>query len=248
MLWVSADPGCGKSVLAKYLVDFILPTTKSRTVCYFFFKDDFEDQRNVVSALCCILHQLFRQKPLLLSDAVLRQFDIEGESFTNSLGELWNALINVAKDENAGEIICLLDALDECEDQERSLLAQKLCQLYGTERKFNLKFLITSRPYGGIRYGFQPLDIPELPMVHLSGESEVEIEKISQEINVLIEAKVQDIGARLRLTDDEQVLLLRQLMRVPYRTYLWVHLTLDLIENDIYIEKSGIVKATSQLP
>ena len=248
MLWVSADPGCGKSVLAKYLVDFILPTTKSRTVCYFFFKDDFEDQRNVVSALCCILHQLFRQKPLLLSDAVLRQFDIEGESFTNSLGELWNALINVAKDENAGEIICLLDALDECEDQERSLLAQKLCQLYGTERKFNLKFLITSRPYGGIRYGFQPLDIPELPMVHLSGESEVEIEKISQEINVLIEAKVQDIGARLRLTDDEQVLLLRQLMRVPHRTYLWVHLTLDLIENDIYIDKSGIVKATSQLP
>ncbi|KAI9774704.1 MAG: hypothetical protein M1839_001665 [Geoglossum umbratile] len=248
MLWVSADPGCGKSVLAKYLVDFILPTTKSRTVCYFFFKDDFEDQRNVVSALCCILHQLFRQKPLLLTDAVLRQFDIEGESFTNSLGELWNALINVAKDGNAGEIICLLDALDECEDQERSLLAQKLCQLYGTERKFNLKFLITSRPYSGIRYGFQPLDIPELPMVHLSGESEVEIEKISQEINVLIEAKVLDIGARLRLTDDEQVLLLRQLMRVPHRTYLWVHLTLDLIENDIYIEKSGIVKATSQLP
>ena len=59
MLWVSADPGCGKSVLAKYLVDSVLATTESRTVCYFFFKDDFEDQKSIVSALSCILHQLF---------------------------------------------------------------------------------------------------------------------------------------------------------------------------------------------
>ena len=36
-LLVSADPGCGKSVLAKYLVDHVL--RKSATVCYFFFKD-----------------------------------------------------------------------------------------------------------------------------------------------------------------------------------------------------------------
>jgi hypothetical protein len=53
LLWVSADPGCGKSVLAKYLVDIMLPSTKSRTTCYFFFKDDFEDQRSAASALCC---------------------------------------------------------------------------------------------------------------------------------------------------------------------------------------------------
>lgn len=248
LLWVSADPGCGKSVLTKYLVDSVLQTTKSRTMCYFFFKDDFEDQRNVVSALCCILHQLFKQKPILLSDAILDQFDTEGETFTNSFGELWQILINAAEDENAGEIICLLDAIDECEDQGRSQLAQKLCQLYGTRKNFNLKFLLTSRPYGEIRRGFQPLKIPGLPVIHLSGESDVEMEKISREIDVFIGAKVQDIGARLRLTHDEQDLLLRQLMRIPHRTYLWVHLTLDLIENDINIKKSRIVKTTSRLP
>ena len=64
MLWVSADPGCGKSVLAKYLVDSKLPTTESRTTCYFFFKDDFEDQRSAKSALGCILHQLFMRKEI----------------------------------------------------------------------------------------------------------------------------------------------------------------------------------------
>ncbi|KAH7228458.1 uncharacterized protein BKA55DRAFT_716163 [Fusarium redolens] len=36
-LLVTADPGCGKSVLAKYLIDHGLP--QSTTICYFFFKD-----------------------------------------------------------------------------------------------------------------------------------------------------------------------------------------------------------------
>jgi ankyrin repeat domain-containing protein 50 len=64
LLWVSADPGCGKSVLAKYLVDEILPSTNTRIACYFFFKDDFEDQKSIAGALCCILYQIFRQQPV----------------------------------------------------------------------------------------------------------------------------------------------------------------------------------------
>ena len=248
MLWVSADPGCGKSVLAKYLVDSVLATTKSRTTCYFFFKDDFEDQKSIVSALCCILHQLFLQKRILLSETILERFEINGEKFTSSFGELWDALISAAKDKNAGEIVCLLDAIDECEDCGRSQLTQALCKLYGTKGNFNLKFLLTSRPYGGIRRGFQPLEIPGLPVIHLSGESEVEMNKISREIDLFIEARVQSIKEQLKLRHDEQELLLRELMRVPNRTYLWVHLTLNLIESDIDIDKTGIVKATFHLP
>ena len=108
MLWVSADPGCGKSVLVKHLVDSILATTESRTTCYFFFKDDFDDQRSAVSALCCILHQLFKQKRILLSEDILEQFEIEGEKLTSSFSELWAILLSAANDKNAGEIICLL--------------------------------------------------------------------------------------------------------------------------------------------
>ena len=248
MLWVSADPGCGKSVLVKYLVDSILTTAESRTTCYFFFKDDFEDQRSVVSALCCILHQLLKQKRILFSDNILEQFEVEGEKLTSSFSELWAILLSAANDKNAGEIICLLDAIDECEDRGRSQLAQALCKLYGTKNNFNLKFLLTSRPYGGIRRGFQPLKIPGTPVIHLSGESDVEMMKISREIDIFIRARVHDIGVGIRLKHDEQELLLRELLSVPNRTYLWVHLTLDLIESDIDIDKIGIVKATSHLP
>jgi hypothetical protein len=119
MLWVSADPGCGKSVLVKYLVDSILVTAESRTMCYFFFKDDFEDQRSAVSALCCILHQIFKQKRILLSENIFEQFEIEGEKLTSSFSELWAILLSAVNDKNAGEIICLLDAIDKCEPMIR---------------------------------------------------------------------------------------------------------------------------------
>ncbi|KAN0068107.1 hypothetical protein V8E54_013677 [Elaphomyces granulatus] len=248
MLWVSADPGCGKSVLAKYLADSVLVSTESRTTCYFFFKDDFEDQRSIICAMCCILRQLFLQKRMLLSNKIFEQFELDGEKFTSSFNELWGAIISAAEDKNAGEIICIFDAIDECEDLGRSQLTRALCKLYGARRDFNLKFLVTSRPYGGIRRGFQPLEIPGLPVIHLSGESDVEMEKISREIDVFINARVKNIGAQLKLRNDQQELLLQELMRVPNRTYLWVYLTLDLIESDIDIDKTGIVEATSHLP
>jgi hypothetical protein len=130
LLWVSADPGCGKSVLAKYLADAVLPSTKSRTTCYFFFKDDFEDQRSVANALCCILRQLFMQNGALLSDKTLEKFETDGEKLLGSFRDLWDILISVTGDYNAGEIICILDALDECEDKGRSQFAEALCKLY----------------------------------------------------------------------------------------------------------------------
>ncbi|KAL2105772.1 hypothetical protein VUR80DRAFT_7775 [Thermomyces stellatus] len=97
MLWVSADPGCGKSALVEHLLD----------------EDDFGDQKNFPSALCCLLRQLFLQKPHLLSEAVTNGILAGGSKIINSRSELWRILTKTAKAPDAGEVICLLDALDE---------------------------------------------------------------------------------------------------------------------------------------
>jgi ankyrin repeat protein len=248
MLWVSADPGCGKSVLARHLVDSELPTTISRTTCYFFFKDDFDDQRSVTSALCCILHQLFTEREILFSNEIVKRFETREKHITNSFDELWEILIMASQDKNAGEIVCILDAFDECENQERDKLARALCKLYGTREGFRLKFLITSRPYGAIRQGFQPLDIPELPVVHLSGESEAELSKIAREIDIYIRDRVRSIRDKLMLRPDKEQLLLQKLLSIPNRTYLWVHLTMDQIEGKMNINTTGIHEAVSSIP
>ncbi|KAG5788225.1 hypothetical protein H9Q69_012706 [Fusarium xylarioides] len=252
MLWVSANPGCGKSVLAKYLVDSELKNMESRTTCYFFFKDDFEDQRSAKSALSCILHQLFTQKEELFSDKIVKRFEAYKAHLTSSFDELWEVLVIVSQDNNAGELVCILDAFDECEDQEQLKLAQALRKFYdpGNDSKanVNLKFLVTSRPYDKIGRGFQPLDIPGLPVIHLKGESDVETSKIAREIDIYIEDRVSRIRAGLYLKPDEEQLLLQELRRVPNQTYLWVYLTLELIESDMSIDKTKIREATSSLP
>ncbi|GAB1313192.1 NACHT-NTPase sigma domain-containing protein [Madurella fahalii] len=74
------------------------------------------------------------------------------------------------------------------------------------------------------------------------------MEKISGEISVFIKARVKDIGTQLTLTEKEQGALLERLMRVPNRTYLWVHLTLDIFENTVRVDGDQIVKITSELP
>ena len=71
LLWVSADPGCGKSVLVKSLLDEGLLTLNRPhiTVCYFFFKDISPEARSIEKAIAAILHQLFSRKPQLSAHA-----------------------------------------------------------------------------------------------------------------------------------------------------------------------------------
>lgn len=85
-LLVTADPGCGKSVLAKYLIDHELP--QSATICYFFFKD--QDQNTSRQALCALLHQLFTQKPALIKHA-MPQFNKDGQGLSKSTASLWES-------------------------------------------------------------------------------------------------------------------------------------------------------------
>lgn len=73
LLWLSADPGCGKSVLSKYLVDrkgeVLTVNREPPILCYFFFKDGDVDRMDGTKALCAFLHQLIMQQPHLYRHA-----------------------------------------------------------------------------------------------------------------------------------------------------------------------------------
>jgi ankyrin repeat domain-containing protein 50 len=70
------------------------------------------------------------QNDALLSDKILEKFEADGEKLIGSFRDLWDILINAAANHNAGEIICILDALDECEDKGQSQIVEALCKLY----------------------------------------------------------------------------------------------------------------------
>ncbi|KAH0538561.1 hypothetical protein FGG08_004849 [Glutinoglossum americanum] len=229
LLWVSADPGCGKSVLSKSLIDNELVNTESRATCYFFFKDDDVDQKKVTTALCALLHQLLSQRYMLLKHA-MPAFRRNGTKLPELFSALWNILIKAAADPMAGEIVCILDALDECEESGRYELIETLKRFYRNptsgQETTALKFLVTSRPYFDIERRFKQLT-GSLPTIRLAGEEETE--SIEREINLVIKAKVKEIGSDLELDNSVQSALEKDLLDVTRRTYLWLKLIVEVI-------------------
>ena len=119
LLWVSANPGCGKSVLSKCLVEenLAILDPQHATICYFFFKDISPDSRSISKAISAILHQLFTKIPDLVEHAV-PAFDENGDELPSMFSTLWEVLENAAADSRSGEVVCILDALDECEETQ----------------------------------------------------------------------------------------------------------------------------------
>ncbi|KAJ1325965.1 ankyrin repeat domain-containing protein 50 [Microdochium nivale] len=252
LLWVSADPGCGKSVLTRHLVDNVLSHSAGidSPVCYFFFKDDFEDQKTPEGALCCILHQLFVQRPELISEEILRRLDEEGPRFFLSFEALWDMLVDTAAQFHSTSrdglgVICVLDALDECSN--RSALVDALTRLYTTSQIVGLKILITSRPYHQIRIGFHALESTQ-PTIHLSGESQDEVDKISREITIVIQQRIAQIGQQCRLPEDMRRELAAKMSTFNNRTYLWVYLVFADMEKATHLSLDDFRRSIEKIP
>ncbi|KAI1131604.1 CHAT domain-containing protein [Nemania abortiva] len=233
-LLVSADPGCGKSVLAKYLIDNELP--KTATICYFFFKD--QDQNTAEQALCALLHQLFQKKPSLIRHAI-PDFETSGGKLAGRTSALISIFKNATSDPKAGQVICVLDALDECAENERKTLTRELKEHFLVNNIGQLKILLTSRPYDNIVSSFQDLE-NRYPQIRIPGEDESE--EISSEVNVVIKHRVNSLaGGRLDPQIKEH--LKGKLLAMEHRTYLWSYLVFDHLESSRLERTKGFVES-----
>ncbi|EWZ97076.1 hypothetical protein FOWG_04277 [Fusarium oxysporum f. sp. lycopersici MN25] len=232
-LIVSADPGCGKTVLAKYLIDHAFP--KLTTVCYFFFTD--QDQNTVRQALCALLHQLFCQNPALITH-VMESYKKNGPKLIYATSRLWEIFLNAANDPSAGAVTVVLDALDECAETELQDLMRKIDRHFSGRGSngSKLKFIMTCRPYYQILSGFRGL-LQEFPSIHIPGEEQSEA--ISQEVNQVIKYRV----SQLSMNDSLKLYLEERLRATHNRTYLWVYLVFDYLENEVVKKTLKEVKA-----
>lgn len=240
-LLVSADPGCGKSVLSKYLIDERLP--RSATICYFFFK--YQDQNTIRQALCALLHQLFVQKPELLKYAI-EVFNKDGRGLINSTTSLWTILGNAVRDSLAGPITIVLDALDECAESECEDLVRNILAHLLPVHSSRLKLLLTSRPYEQIMSNFRNL-LGSFPYVRIPGEEESE--SIGQEVNLVIDYRVKQLAKAKYLSDRVEAYLAQRLLGIEHRTYLWVYLVFDYLERQQFKKTTkGVDNMMSDLP
>ncbi|KAH0559465.1 hypothetical protein GP486_004019 [Trichoglossum hirsutum] len=251
-LWVTADPGCGKSVLSKFLIDDYQSTrpASASNICYFFFKDDSEENRSATHALCAVLHQLFSQDSALIRYAV-PEFERNGAKLSQLFDTLWSILITAAACPDAGSIICVLDALDECAESSRLLLIKKLANFYSNSKSnAKLKFLVTSRPSATISDAFVCGNL-DPTSVQLMGESEAEMSDISAEIDLVIRDRVGRFRALRRgsgVEDDAHIIIQEQLNKIENRTYLWVSLIFPELEKSARVSKNKLPEVINTIP
>ncbi|KAJ3497837.1 hypothetical protein NLG97_g1590 [Lecanicillium saksenae] len=246
VFWVTAGPGCGKSVLARTLVrdehlkstvavatvetsptsTVSAPITSSEAIiCYFFFKDDVVARTKMTTALCALLHQLFVQAPEFLEQGV-SVFSKNGAALTESFDDLWLLLLLCA--ENAsGDVIYVLDALDECSGVDRKPFISQLDRLYADRPAAakHLKFLITSRPYDTIEESFRPL---QGRTQYFRFDADERHADISHDISLVIDANLDSFARDFDEPDRQRIA--DSLKSRGTKTYLWLYLTLDIIK------------------
>ncbi|PWW74982.1 NACHT-ANK domain protein transcript variant 1 [Tuber magnatum] len=227
-LWLSADPGCGKSVIASFLVTQLEKQSGS-IVCYFFFKDDNEEQRNAASALCAILHQLFQQRESL-SKYATAAFKAKGKRFTEELRG------------GCGDVICVMDALDECEETTLARLIHHMTRLSGSQTSDTpLRFLVTSRPYYRIE---RDLGSSE-GTIRLKGEEEVHA--ITADVARVIHEGIKSL--ELCWGQPGGLGYLRDLLESSAdRTFLWVSLVLGILRDSVDDSREELTNIVSTAP
>ncbi|KAA8903036.1 hypothetical protein FN846DRAFT_797863 [Sphaerosporella brunnea] len=247
LLWLSAYHGCGKTTLASMLVDELYSRTTHAsvptTVCYFFFRDDNGEQKSATSALCAILHQLFSARPSLIKHG-LSEFQANGIKFIKEFDLLWNILIKASLDPNCGKVLCIIDALDECEYISQSALLHSLMKWESmasnsSECRMALKILITSRPSPQIeRHLFTR------PTIRLKAE----VHNINADIAVVAKARLQRIAQRQSISGTTLLNLERRIIQKARATFLWVVLVLDMLEESACASKDSLGSFLDKVP
>jgi len=228
-LWLSGYPGCGKSTLASFLIDELrrggdgdgeFPGTP--VCCYFFFKDDDDQRRSADRAMCTILHQLFTANPQLIRHALAQSQ--KGERFSENFPALWNILLDASNDPQCGDVLCILDGMDECEEASQVELIESIEKWYTIAAgPRSLKFVVTSRPSRTIEKHFF-----SFPKIRLKAE----VEATRKDIAALVRSRIGEDVAKFRgLDDSARTEIEDKLVRNAQGNFLYVDLVLRLIED-----------------
>lgn len=227
-LWVSGNTGCGKTILSSFIVDE-LSTVKFRsrvpsTVCYFFC-DTKNDQENTAEAiLLAILHQIFTAHPFLLQKHALPFYKEMGSRMFLSFGTLCDIFERISFDKNAGDMFCIIDALDECEKSSRRQLIRLFKRILETKRTLEsnatfLKILMTGRPEETIHSAFQGLKYTSTIQLENC------IPEITKDIAAVVHAEVGKLNHMWSDRDDFESTLVAR----AGGSFLWISLVLEIL-------------------
>ena len=153
----------------------------------------------------------------------------------------------MVNDKSAQNIVCILDALDECAEYEQIL--KKLVNL--ALSSVNFKILVTSRPYATIETIL--FDGTELSKdhSHLVADEEKEKSHIKEEIDIFIESKIlhfEELRISKGIKDDAHKLLRAHLAEIENSTYIWVAAIFSQLDRAARVPRWKLAEIIRTLP
>jgi len=193
--WLNGLAGTGKSTIAQTIAERVF--AGGQLGASFFCSQDFEDRSNLQLIFPTIAVQLARRYPKFRSIFIpLVQSD--PEIVHESLYSQMNKLIVGPLKESAISTVIIIDALDECKDDQPasailSVLGQSVLEIP------NIKFFLTGRPESHIQDGFDLPPLVEATNIFILHNIDLSI--VESDIWLFLKQSFQDLADRHGLGD-----------------------------------------------
>jgi len=188
IFWLNGLAGTGKSTIAQTFAETAFADGKLGAS--FFCSRDFQDRSNLQAIFPTLAFQLAHQEPLfqkqLLQDLKTHP-DVGQESLCSQMEKL---IVGPLKAANIPTLI-IIDALDECKDEEPASAILSILSRY-VDQIPNIKFFITGRPEPRIRSGFRLkslVQITEVLKLH-----EVKPEVVDSDIELFFQTQFTSLA------------------------------------------------------
>ena len=187
VFWLNGLAGTGKSTIAQTFAE--MSFADGRLGASFFCSRDFEDRSNLRSILPTLAFQLahryldFRQELLLVLAA---NPDVGRESLCSQMEKLIVGPFQAAQ----APTLIIIDALDECKDQEPASAFLSILS-HHVDKIPLIKFFITGRPEPRIRSGFRLKSLQ--PHTEVFRLHEVESNLVNSDIKLFLKTQLTNI-------------------------------------------------------
>lgn len=190
IFWLRGLAGTGKSTISRTVAREL--SKKPITVISFFFKKGEGDRARTAHLFTTIAHQLVQALPDVapfISQAIEEDPHISDKVLSCQFQELILTPLARIEKSSSSAIVVILDALDECDDQQHVTTLINLLSKAKQVQNLRLRFFITSRLELPIQLGFKKLGC-EYENVALH---EVPVQDIKRDISAYFNVQLQEI-------------------------------------------------------
>lgn len=217
VLWYTAPPGSGKSMLSAFIIDHL---QNSHQLCQFFiFRHSVLDKRSIFSCLRALAFQLARDVPSFRDSLLHSSAENLGLKSNDPL-LLWQKVFEniLLKQSLDSPLYWIIDGIDESD------LAEKLLEFLRSlaiETPLPINIMVLSRVTNTIALAFDRLsqDIP-VSRVHVTGG-----ERSRNDIELFVATEMRHVGGSAKFKES----LSNKIVTRASGNFLWAKLVLDEI-------------------